>query len=55
MNTLIHDRAYKFNCKKIVGVGAICSYPKHANVPFKEEIREGYIEETNAAYGLSKK
>ena len=42
--------------EKFVGVGTICSYPKYAPVPFKEEdLWIGYPEETNAPYGLAKK
>jgi GDP-L-fucose synthase len=42
--------------KKFVGVGTICSYPKHTPVPFKEsDLWSGYPEETNAPYGLAKK
>lgn len=41
---------------KFVGVGTICSYPKHTPVPFHEEnLWDGYPEETNAPYGLAKK
>ena len=41
---------------KFVTVGTICSYPKHTPVPFREQdLWNGYPEETNAAYGLSKK
>ena len=37
-------------------VGTICSYPKHAAVPFREDdLWNGYPEETNAPYGLAKK
>lgn len=56
MNTLLHDRAYRNKCEKFVGVGTVCSYPKYTPTPFKEEdLWIGYPEETNAAYGLSKK
>lgn len=42
--------------EKIVAVGTVCSYPKHAAVPFRESaLWDGYPEETNAAYGLAKK
>jgi len=42
--------------KKVINVGTICSYPKHAEVPFLEEdIFNGYPEETNAAYGIAKR
>jgi GDP-L-fucose synthase len=41
---------------KFVQVGTVCSYPKFAPVPFREEdIWDGYPEETNAPYGLAKK
>lgn len=56
MNTLIQDLAYKNGVEKFVGIGTVCSYPKFTPVPFKEEdLWNGYPEETNAAYGLSKK
>ncbi len=42
--------------KKFVGIGTVCSYPKHTPVPFKEEdLYNGYPEETNAPYGLAKR
>lgn len=42
--------------EKFVAVGTVCSYPKLAPVPFREEdIWNGYPEETNAPYGLAKK
>jgi GDP-L-fucose synthase len=42
--------------KKLVAVGTICAYPKHAPVPFKEDdLWNGYPEETNAPYGIAKK
>ena len=41
---------------KFVAVGTVCSYPKFARVPFREEdLWDGYPEETNAPYGLAKK
>lgn len=41
---------------KFVGIGSVCSYPKFAKVPFKEEdLWQGYPEETNGPYGLAKK
>ena len=37
-------------------LGTICSYPKHTEVPFREEdLYDGYPEETNAPYGIAKK
>lgn len=56
MNTLVQNLAYKNEVEKFVGIGTVCSYPKFTPVPFKEEdLWNGYPEETNAAYGLSKK
>lgn len=44
------------NVQKVVAVGTICAYPKHAPVPFREDdLWNGYPEETNAPYGLAKK
>lgn len=41
---------------KFVCIGTICSYPKYAPTPFREEdLWLGYPEETNAPYGLAKK
>ena len=41
---------------KLVLVGTICAYPKHAPVPFREDdLWNGYPEETNAPYGVAKK
>ncbi len=41
---------------KFVALGTICAYPKFTPVPFKEEdLWIGYLEETNAPYGLAKK
>jgi GDP-L-fucose synthase len=41
---------------KLVQLGTICSYPKFAPTPFKEDdLWEGYPEETNAPYGVAKK
>jgi GDP-L-fucose synthase len=56
MNTLLMEYARLNGVKKFVGVGTVCSYPKFANTPFKEEdLWSGYPEETNASYGLAKK
>ncbi len=51
---LMHE-AYTHGVDKFVAIGTICSYPKFAEVPFKEEyLWTGYPEETNAPYGLAK-
>jgi GDP-L-fucose synthase len=57
MGTNIIHEAWKAGVKKVVAIGTVCSYPKNPkSIPFKEdEIWDGYPEETNAAYGLSKK
>ena len=42
--------------QKFVGIGTVCSYPKHTPVPFKEtDLYNGYPEETNAPYGIAKR
>jgi GDP-L-fucose synthase len=41
---------------KLVNIGTVCSYPKNAPVPFREEhIWDGFPEETNGPYGISKR
>jgi GDP-L-fucose synthase len=56
MNTHVIEACRLQHVSKFIGVGSICSYPKFTPVPFKEEdLWKGYPEETNAAYGLSKK
>lgn len=56
MDTLIMEESRKNKVTKFIGIGTVCSYPKFAEVPFSEEkIWNGYPEETNASYGLSKK
>jgi GDP-L-fucose synthase len=42
--------------RKLLLLGTICSYPKFAPVPFREDdLWNGYPEETNAPYGVAKK
>ena len=56
MNTQLMEAARQSGIEKFVGIGTVCSYPKYAPVPFKEEdLWNGYPEETNAPYGLAKK
>jgi GDP-L-fucose synthase len=53
-NVLEQSRLHEV--EKLVVVGTICSYPKLAPRPFREEsLWDGYPEETNAAYGIAKK
>ena len=52
---LIHE-ANCANVEKFLALVTVCSYPKFSPIPFSEKnIWDGYPEETNAAYGLSKK
>jgi GDP-L-fucose synthase len=56
MGLLLMEEARRARVGKFVGVGTICSYPKYASVPFREDdLWSGYPEETNAPYGLAKK
>lgn len=56
MGTLLLEEARRAGVAKFVGLGTICSYPKHTSVPFREDdLWAGYPEETNAPYGLAKK
>ncbi len=50
------EMARQFDVDKFTILGTICSYPKHAEVPFSEDdLFDGYPEETNAPYGIAKK
>lgn len=52
---LIHE-AKEAGIEKFIALGTVCSYPKFAPIPFSENsLWDGYPEETNASYGLSKK
>tara|TARA_Y100000593_G_scaffold92797_2_gene185578 strand:+ start:1140 stop:2054 length:915 start_codon:yes stop_codon:yes gene_type:complete len=52
---VIHE-SMKQNIKKFILLGTVCAYPKHTEIPFREEeIWNGYPEETNAPYGIAKK
>lgn len=56
MSVQLIEKARLKGIKKFVAIGTICSYPKFAPIPFKEEdLWIGYPEETNAPYGLAKK
>ena len=56
MNIILQHKCFENNVEKFIGIGSVCAYPKFTEIPFKEEnIWNGYPEETNAAYGLSKK
>ncbi len=56
MGTNMMEESRIANVKKFISTGTVCSYPKFSPIPFKEiDIWDGYPEETNASYGLSKK
>jgi len=56
MGAHLMEGARQAGVAKFVAIGTVCSYPKFAPVPFREEdLWNGYPEETNAPYGLAKK
>ena len=56
MGTHVLEESRRAGVAKLVLVGTICSYPKLAPTPFREEdLWNGYPEETNAPYGVAKK
>ena len=56
MGVQLMEAARQEGVEKFVAVGTVCAYPKHTEVPFKEDdLWLGYPEETNAPYGLAKK
>ena len=56
MGAQLIEFARQAGVAKFVAIGTVCSYPKWAPVPFREEdLWNGYPEETNAPYGLAKK
>ncbi len=56
MGALLIEHARRTGLEKFVCVGTVCSYPKFATVPFREDdLWSGYPEETNAPYGIAKK
>jgi GDP-L-fucose synthase len=56
MGVNVLEQSRRVGVRKVVMVGTICSYPKFAPVPFREDdLWNGYPEETNAPYGIAKK
>ena len=56
MGVNLIDSCKNKKINNITIIGTVCSYPKITDVPFKEQdLWNGYPEETNAAYGISKK
>lgn len=49
------DSAYTHGVKKLMFLGSSCIYPKHAEIPIKEDqLLTGPLEETNDAYAIAK-
>jgi GDP-L-fucose synthase len=56
MGLNVLEQARLHETPKFVVVGTVCSYPKLAPLPFREDgLWDGYPEETNAPYGIAKK
>lgn len=56
MGAQLMEQGRVHGIEKFVAVGTVCSYPKYAPVPFREDtLWDGYPEETNAPYGIAKK
>jgi GDP-L-fucose synthase len=56
MGVHLIEESRRVGIAKFVQVGTVCSYPKYAPVPFREDsLWDGYPEETNAPYGIAKK
>lgn len=56
MTSNIFHAAKEFGIKRVYTLGSVCAYPKFCPVPFKEDdLWNGYPEETNAPYGMSKR
>jgi GDP-L-fucose synthase len=56
MGIQLIEEARKRDVSRFVVVGTICSYPKHAPVPFREDdLWNGYPEETKCSLWIGKK
>ena len=56
MGSHVLEQSRRGGVGKLVVIGTICSYPKFAPIPFREDdLWNGYPEETNAPYGVAKK
>ena len=55
IQTNVIEGCFLAGVKKLVFLGSSCIYPKHAEVPIKEEaLLSGYLETTNDAYAIAK-
>lgn len=56
MGIHVMEEARIHGVEKYVQLGTVCAYPKWTPIPFKEsDLWNGYPEETNAPYGISKR
>lgn len=56
MGLHVVEHARRCGVRKLVVIGTVCAYPKHAPTPFSEaSLWDGYPEETNAPYGVAKR
>jgi GDP-L-fucose synthase len=56
MGLHVLEEARRSGTRKLLFAGTICSYPKFAPLPFREDdLWNGFPEETNAPYGVAKK
>lgn len=56
MGINLMEASRRYGVEKYVQLGTVCAYPKFTSEPFKEEdLWNGYPEETNAPYGVSKR
>lgn len=55
IQTNVIDASHEANVSRLVFLGSSCIYPKHADVPIKEEyLLTGTLEPTNEAYAIAK-
>jgi len=56
MNAQILEAARRCGVSRFIGIGSVCAYPKETPIPTREEhLYEGAPEESNLAYGLTKR
>jgi GDP-L-fucose synthase len=56
MGMQLMEKARRRGVEKFVAIGTVCSYPKLASIPFREEeLWNDYPEEVTAPYGMAKK
>ena len=56
MGMQLMEEARRRSIEKFISVGTVCSYPRLAAIPFREEdLWNGYPDEATAPYGMAKK